>query len=251
MNPEAFGKGKFMKVRNKIVSLVMAFVMVISMISSIPMKAVAGYDTYEVGRIEKTINVNKGDSLTLTVNPSEVYNGSAGNFYWSRYSSSNYGWYESVEANETTCELTDIQQGGRYECYMEFGYDWDKDAVKTGTVVFNIVVGTDFTCEEGSEVMLNPGESVTLTANATTAEGNTLSYAWYRSTEEDPNRRYGYTACGTEASCVVSQSGYYRCIVTDSDGNVAMPTYKVITNNNFNVVTKDQTVTVVSGVRQP
>ena len=248
MNPEAFGKGKFMKIRNKIVSLVMAFVMVISMISSIPMKAVAGYDTYEVGRIEKTINVNKGDSLTLTVNPSEVYNGSAGNFYWSRYSSSSYGWYESVEANETTCELTDIQQGGRYECYMEFGYDWNKDAMKTGTVVFNIVVGTDFTCEEGSEVTLNPGESVTLTANATTAEGNTLSYAWYRSTEEDPNHSYGYTACGTEASCVVCQSGYYRCIVTDSDGNVAMPTYKVITNNNFNVVTKDQTVTVVPGV---
>ena len=248
MNPEAFGKGKFMKIRNKIVSLVMAFVMVISMISSIPMKAVAGYDTYEVGRIEKTINVNKGDSLTLTVNPSEVYNGSAGNFYWRRYSPSDSGWYESVEANETTCELTDIQQGGCYECYMEFGYDWDKDAMKTGTVVFNIVVGTDFTCEEGSEVMLNLGESVTLTANATTAEGNTLSYAWYRSTEEDPNHSYGYTACGTEASCVVSQSGYYRCIVTDSDGNVAMPTYKVITNNNFNVVTKDQTVTVVPGV---
>ena len=225
---------KSLRKLRKVVAFLMAFAMVLSVVSVTTKESKAG--GYEYKRfIDETVYAEIGGDLTLTPDISSVTD----------YGVTSRKWMidgEVVEgATEATYTLTDIQSAMNVK---SINYT---ENYQTIVVNYNVAIENGFTVQREEEITsktVKVGEQIELSVNAEVSDGE-LSYAWYKVVDSRKNSELegvyddtledlGLTTASVKFD---GKSATYRCIITDKYNNKKCKDFSVTIDNSFSAVT--------------
>ena len=224
---------KSLRKLRKVVAFLMAFAMVLSVVSVTTKESKAG--GYEYKRfIDETVYAEIGGDLTLTPDISSVTD----------YGVTSRRWMidgEVVEgATEATYTLTDIQSAMNVK---SINYTENYDTI---VVNYNVAIENGFTVQGEGKITsktVKVGEQIELSVNAEVADGE-LSYAWYQVVDsrengelegvyDDTLEDLGLTTASVKFD---GNTATYRCIITDKYNNTKYKDIKVTIDNSFSAV---------------
>ena len=223
---------KSLRKLRKVVAFLMAFAMVLSVVSVTTKESKAG--GYEYKRfIDETVYAQIGEDLTLTPDISSVTDDGVILRKWMIDG-------EVVEgATEATYTLTDIQSAMNVKSI---------NYTKNNTVIvnYNVAIENGFTVQGEGKITsktVKVGEQIELSVNAEVADGE-LSYAWYQVVDSRENSELegvyddtledlGLTTASVKFD---GNTATYRCIITDKYNNTKYKDIKVTIDNSFSAV---------------